>query len=259
MLSRNFRLQKVGSLEWLKKNYDFSKISFFIDELIVIDISRADKNLNAFCEMLQTLTDGCFIPICAGGGVRSAETARTLLRSGADKILVNTPLFTDMDLVCQLGSEFGQQCIVGSVDFKKSAIGKNEFMVQSGSMPVQGDIPRLLAGLDNDSIGELYLNSIDRDGTGQGYDFSILDNLPADFSVPVIMAGGAGNSTHLHQGLSDTRIDAVATAHLFNFVGDGLKQARNNLLRQGVDLAFWPEVDALLGEQAPSGMSGFGN
>jgi cyclase len=259
MLSRNFRLQKVGNLDWLKKNYDFSKISFFIDELIVIDISRVNRDIDNFCKTLQALTDGCFIPICAGGGVRSAETARKLLRSGADKILVNTPLFTEMELVSKLASEFGQQCIVASVDYKKTAEEMVEFMIESGNMPVQGCPTNLLAELDNGCIGELYLNSIDRDGTGQGYDFTILNFLPENFNVPVIMAGGAGNSSHLQQGLNDSRIDAVATAHLFNFVGDGLKQARNNLLQQGVELASWPEIGDLLGNQHSSGMSEFVN
>lgn len=88
-------------------------------------------------------------------------------------------------------------------------------------------------------VGELYLNSIDRDGTGQGYDMQVLDLLPTDMPKPVILAGGVGNAAHLAEGLADRRVDATATAHLFNFVGDGLKQARLSLIKGGVDLPIW--------------------
>ena len=93
MLSRNFRLQKVGNLDWLKKNYNFSKISFFIDELIVIDVSRSDSNTDLFCQNLKSLTADSFVPVTAGGGIRNFEQATKLLNSGADKIILNTSLF----------------------------------------------------------------------------------------------------------------------------------------------------------------------
>src|SRR5687768_4666363 len=93
MLSRNFRLQKVGDLRWLQKNYNFSSIAFSIDELIVLDVTRGERNNAIFCDHLKKLTEGCFIPIAAGGGIRSVEYAKMLLRSGADKVVINTPLF----------------------------------------------------------------------------------------------------------------------------------------------------------------------
>src|SRR5262245_39867322 len=88
MLSRNFRLQKVGDLKWLQTNYDFSRISFSIDELVVLDVTRVDRSTETFCAALKVLTEGCFVPIAAGGGVRTVEHARLLLRSGADKVVV---------------------------------------------------------------------------------------------------------------------------------------------------------------------------
>jgi cyclase len=88
MLSRNFRLQKVGDFNWLQKNYNFSHISFSIDELIVLDVTRGKKNSNEFCNTLKKLTQGCFVPITAGGGIDNVETARRLLRSGADKVAI---------------------------------------------------------------------------------------------------------------------------------------------------------------------------
>jgi cyclase len=91
----------------------------------------------------------------------------------------------------------------------------------------------------NDSVGEVYLNSMDRDGTGQGFDLGILDLLPDRVPKPVILAGGAGNARHLADGLGDSRVDAVATANLFNFVGDGLREARQSLVANGIVLPMW--------------------
>ena len=88
-------------------------------------------------------------------------------------------------------------------------------------------------------VSELYLNSMDRDGTGQGYDYDLLDSLPIPMHIPIILAGGAGKDIHLIEGLNDSRVDAVGTAHLFNFVGDGLINARNLLYKIKMNLAKW--------------------
>ena len=93
MLSRNFRLQKVGNLEWLNTNYNFSKISRFIDELVVLDVTRKGRNLSTFCDTLKSLSENCFVPIAAGGGVNCVESARQLLKSGADKVVINSELY----------------------------------------------------------------------------------------------------------------------------------------------------------------------
>src|SRR4051812_5829885 len=90
MLSRNFRLQRVGNATWLEKNYNFAEIAFAIDELIVLDVSRGTRDFSAFCSCLARVTKGCFAPIAAGGGVRDVQQAKELLRSGADKIVVNS-------------------------------------------------------------------------------------------------------------------------------------------------------------------------
>jgi imidazole glycerol-phosphate synthase subunit HisF len=238
MLSRNFRLQKVGSLHWLQTNYNFSHISFSIDELIVLDVTRGEKKPDEFCAALKQLTEGCFVPIAAGGGVRTIDVARNLLRSGADKVVVNSELYENNGFVSHLASEFGQQCVVASMDVK-SADGTYQVWSECGSQCQVGTAVNWIEQVTQDAVGELYLNSMDRDGTGQGYDLKLLNLLPANMTKPVILAGGVGNATHLAEGLSDPRVDAVATAHLFNFVGNGLKQARQALISGGVELPLW--------------------
>lgn len=239
MLSRNFRLQKVGDLKWLKTNYDFSQVSYSIDELIVLDVTRGARHAESFYTALKALAEGCFIPISAGGGIRSIEHARGLLRSGADKVVVNSLLYESAELVRELAAEFGQQCVVASMDIKSSSDGSFRVWTESGARCVDGEASDWINKVAQNSVGEIYLNSVDRDGTGHGYEMKLLDLLPAEMTKPVILAGGAGNAAHLAQGLADSRVDAVATAHLFNFVGDGLKKARMSLIAGGVDLPVW--------------------
>jgi cyclase len=239
MLSRNFRLQKVGSLQWLKTNYNFSHISYTIDELIVLDVTRGKKNSEQFCTALKLLTEGCFVPIAAGGGVRTIEGARNLLRSGADKVVVNSALYENNGFIRCMASEFGQQCVVASMDIKSAPAGSYQAWSESGSKCLEGSAAKWIEQVVQDDVGELYLNSMDRDGTSQGYDLALLDLLPVNMPKPVILAGGVGNATHLAAGLAESRVDAVATAHLFNFVGDGLKKARQSLISGGVELPLW--------------------
>jgi len=239
ILSRNFRHQKVGDFSWLKLNYNFSHISYSIDELIVLDVTRGEKNIDDFCATLKLLTEGCFVPIAAGGGINSIASARKLLRSGADKVVVNSSLYGPTGFVSALASEFGQQCIVASMDFKSGPDGVYQVWSEGGTRQVNGTAANWVDQVLRDEVGEIYINSMDRDGPGQGYDLGLLDLLPTSTSKSVILAGGVGNATHLANGLVDPRVDAVATAHLFNFVGNGLKQARSSLILSGFDLPVW--------------------
>ena len=134
MLSRNFRLQKVGDLRWLKENYDFSRIAFSIDELIILDVSRGDRDEEKFCEHVRSLSGECFIPIAAGGGIRNIEQVQKLLYSGADKIVVNSLLAKDEDAITKIASKFGQQCLVASVDVKKTGDGLRCFVENGTTM-----------------------------------------------------------------------------------------------------------------------------
>jgi cyclase len=239
MLSRNFRLQKVGNLEWLRSNYNFSQISFSIDELIVLDVTRGERSQEDFCSALKKLAEDCFVPISAGGGIRSVEAASNLLRSGADKVVINSSLYADNGFIGCLTSEFGQQCVVASMDIKTAQDGSYKVWSECGSKCLDGPASDWVAQVAQDQVGELYLNSMDRDGTGQGYDLKLLELLPINITKPVILAGGVGNASHLAEGLADPRVDGVATAHLYNFVGDGLKKAREFLVSGGIDLPFW--------------------
>ncbi len=246
MLSRIFRLQKVGDLNWLQLHYNFAHISFSIDELVVLDVSRGAKNQASFCAALKQLTQGCFVPISAGGGIRRVEDARNLLGSGADKVVLNTALYESNGFIRELASEFGQQCVVASMDIKRAPDGTYHAWSECGSRRMEGGAASWIEKITEEDVGELYLNSMNRDGTGQGCDMQLLHLLPAHIGIPLILVGGVGNAAHLAVAFADPRVDAVATANLFNFVGDGLKQARLSLIADGVVLPVW-DVPALDG------------
>jgi imidazole glycerol-phosphate synthase subunit HisF len=242
MLSRNFRLQKVGDLNWLNKNYNFKNIAFSIDELVMLDVSKNEGTSNDFCEHIKSICDQCFVPIAAGGGIRQMADAKQLLDSGADKIIVNTSLYETPDLVQELVQIYGSQCVIASIDYKAHN-GDFEIYINNGITKIDIELGDYLQQVIELGIGEIYLNSIDKDGTGQGYNSDIISQLPSGMSVPLIMAGGAGNSHHLLNGINNAKVDAVATANLFNFIGNGLPSARASLIENKIQLAQWDESD----------------
>ncbi len=238
MQSRNFRLQRVGDLKWLEKNYNFQNIAFSIDELIVVDASRGSKSMQKFSLMLNNLVDNIFIPLTAGGGIRCMEDAELLFKCGADKILINTILVKDINLVKELVSKYGSQSIVASIDYK-NIDGENYVFNSDGTSKCEMTLNSYIDYLESLNVGEIYLNSIDRDGTGFGYDLETISQISDIVNKPLIIAGGAGNENHLQEGLGLKGVSAVATANLFNFIGNGLPNARKKLIQIGENLAVW--------------------
>ena len=236
--SRNFRLQKVGDVKWLENNYKFSKIAHSLDELILIDATKSNKNIKKFSDTISKIVKNVFIPICAGGGIRSVLDAETLFKSGADKILLNSSLSENPNLVLELVKIYGSQSIVASIDYKSKGDTLLVF-INDGLTEIKMDLQSYIAYVQNLGIGEIYLNSIDKDGTGFGYDFDTISKVVNSINVPLIIAGGAGNESHLFEGLKLEKVNAVATANLFNFIGDGLVNARKKIIEKGQNIAVW--------------------
>jgi cyclase len=238
MLSRNFRLQRAGNIEWLKNNYNFKNIVFSIDELIIIDVSRGERDIHCFCNHIKMIVEECFIPIAAGGGITTCEQAKMIMNSGADKLIVNTALFKSPALVRDLIRLYGGQCIIASVDVKRQPDGFHIY-IENGSVEVPYGFSEGIKRIMDLGVGEIYLNSMDKDGTGHGYLYELLSEIRHDVKMPIIMAGGAGNWHHLLEGLQHDNVDAVATANLFNFIGQGFPNARRHLLNNDLNLARW--------------------
>ena len=238
-VSRNFSLQSVGGLDWLIENYEFDSIARAIDELIIINVTRGETDWSKFIETIQGIARFCFMPITVGGGIRTIEQAQSLFNGGADKIILNTPFFTEPDLIHQLVSRYGSQSIVASIDIRRSENGDAEVMIENGSEKLGMDLGSALSTVTALGVGEIYLTSIDQDGTGNGYDLAALELASKACSLPIIANGGADTDDRLSEGIHSGFASAVSTSHLFNFMCDGLKDARDGMIADGIELSAW--------------------
>jgi cyclase len=242
MQSRNFRLQKVGDLQWLERNYKFQHIAFSLDELIVLNASKGEKKIFDFASTISKLVNDVFIPISAGGGIRSLEDADLLFKSGADKIVLNTLLIENPDVVKKIIQNYGSQSVVACIDCKLRDNIYDVF-IKDGSIKIEYELNEYVVYLERLGVGEIYLNSIDNDGTGFGFDQNLINTVNNISSLPLIIAGGAGNESHLVHGLNIENVSAVATANLFNFIGDGLPKARRKVSESSINIANWDGID----------------
>lgn len=238
MLSRNFNLQKVGNLDWLKENYDFHAIASSIDELVVLNVGRNDKMANEFAQAVSDLAKDCFVPLAAGGGIYNLSDGYTLLNAGADKLVLNSPFYFNQPLVREIANTFGKQCVVCSLDYKRIGDRFNIF-TRNGSVEINQSIEEVIANAVDLGAGEIYVTSIQKDGTGQGLDHEGIQLISKYSNLPIIASGGIGNFKQMKQGLEIPSIDAVSTANLFYFMEDGLIEARNYLVTNGIKLASW--------------------
>jgi cyclase len=224
MQSRNFRLQKVGNLHWLEKNYKFQNIAFALDELIVLNATKGEKNMTEFASTISKLVNNVFIPIAAGGGIQTMEDAELL--------------FKNPSIVKELIKNYGSQSVIASVDCKLNG-SVYEIFIKDGTQKIDFELLEYINYLEKLEVGEIYLNSIDKDGTGFGYDQTLIELVNKATCLPLIIAGGAGNENHLAQGLKIENVGAVATANLFNFIGDGLPNARKQIINSNENIANW--------------------
>ena len=242
-VSRNFTLQSVGGFDWLIENYEFESISRAIDELFILNVARENEDSQRFLEDLQKIAGFCFMPIAVGGGIRSLAQAEELFNSGADKLVLNTPFFTDEVFIQKLVGRYGSQSIVASVDFRRGFNDDTEVMIESGRKSAGIDLKSALKKVADSGAGEVYLTSIDQDGTGNGYDLCALEVAREACSLPIIASGGADTHDRLSEGVQVGLASAVATSHLFNFMADGLKDARESMIKTGVNLSSWDFSD----------------
>lgn len=246
MLSRNFRLQRVGDLSWVLRNYEIRRVSLGIDELVVLDVSPESTDRERFRREVATLAEECFVPVTVGGHIRDLDEVGRLFDIGADKVLLNTPFLSDPELCEAVASRYGSQALVAGIDVSRvpSTVGSS----RQGTVVGPDRLGATVGLAIGHGAGEVLVQSVDRDGTGNGLDLGLLDGM-GPIERPVIVMGGVGHADHLVEGLLHPSVDAVATANLFNFVGDTLHRARRTCISRGVPLASWQsgEIESLRG------------
>ena len=201
------------------------------DELVFLDISASPEARRTTLEMVSRVAEAIFIPFTVGGGIRSVADAGAALRAGADKTAVNTAAVRDPSLVSRLAESFGSQCVVVAVDVKR--IGDRlTVMVNGGREQTSLEAVDWSRRLEALGAGEILLTSMDRDGTGEGYDLPLLEAVTRTVSIPVIASGGAGNLAHLAEAL-EAGAHGVLAATIFHFKDSSLPRARAYLRERG--------------------------
>jgi len=203
------------------------------DELMFLDIDASRDGRSALLQVVQKVSEECFMPFTVGGGVRTIDDIRDLLNAGADKVLINTSAATNPSLVEQAANMFGRQCIVSGVDVRKEN-EKYRIYTHCGSQPTDLDLTQHVQKLEVMGTGEFLINSIDRDGMMNGYDGVLLKMVVSMTKRPVIACGGAGNFQHLFDAFDLYGAHAVACASLFHFGDNNPIRARSFLKNKGI-------------------------
>lgn len=209
--------------------------SWSSDELIYLDITDRDDphaEVQEVDSLIQAVALKCSVPLTFGGGVRSVEDVRRRLRLGADKITLNSLAIERPGSINEVAAAFGSQCVVVSIDVKIDAEGRHR-VFQCGRKPT-GLAPEAFAQMvEQRGAGEILLNSVDRDGTAQGFDLELINRVASAVRIPVIALGGAGEWQHFAEVLSRTGASAVAAANIFQHSENSVHQCKDHLYRAG--------------------------
>jgi imidazole glycerol-phosphate synthase subunit HisF len=201
------------------------------DELVFLDISASPEARRTTLEMVSRVAEAIFIPFTVGGGIRSVDDAGAVLRAGADKIAVNTAAVRDPPLVSRLAESFGSQCVVAAVDVRREN-GRYSVVVNGGRERTDVEAEEWTRRLASLGAGEILLTSMDRDGTGEGYDLDLLRKVARGVNIPVIASGGAGQLGHLAEAL-EAGAHGVLAATIFHYHESSLPRARAYLRERG--------------------------
>ena len=233
-LSRNFRLQKVGDISWIEKNYNFHKTCEYVDELAFILVTRdPDKSeIDNFFKDVDKVRKKVFSPVVLGGGIRDIEHVKKCFDNGADKILINSKIL-DQEFINNISEIYGSQAISLVIDYKVNNNGYDLYL-NCGREKQKISMKDILKKLKKTNYGEIILHSMDKDGTGNGYDLEILHKFNNFPNKPILLMGGAGKPEHILEALKLERISGVVTANIYNFIGNGLKITRENAIKEGI-------------------------
>ncbi len=209
------------------------------DELVFLDITASHENRKIMLDVVRRTAEGISIPLTVGGGTRGIDDVRALLRAGADKVSLNTAAVDRPALIGEAAERFGSQCIVVAIDARREN-GHFGVYTHGGRRPAGRDAVAWAREAERLGAGEFLLTSMDRDGTGGGYDLELTRAISEAVSVPVIASGGAGSLEHLYEGLAVGQADAVLAASIFHFGTYSIGEAKAYLRSRGVEVRVEP-------------------
>jgi len=204
------------------------------DELVFLDITASSDARDTTVEMAAHVAEQVFIPFTIGGGIRSVDDARRLLRAGADKVSVNTSAVERPELITELATEFGAQCVVVAIDARRREDGSAEVFTHGGRTPTGIDAVEWAQRAEALGAGEILLTSMDRDGTKSGFDCELTAEIADAVGIPVIASGGVGTLQHLVEGVTEGHADAVLAASIFHFAEHTIAEAKAAMTAAGI-------------------------
>lgn len=225
-------LRDAGDPVEIAKAYDLAGA----DELCFLDITATHEDRAIIFDVVQRTAEACFMPLTVGGGVRTLDDIRKLLLAGADKVSINSAAVANRDFVRQAAEKFGAQCVVVAIDAKATAPGRWEIFTHGGRKPTGIDALSFAREVSSLGAGEILLTSMDRDGTGKGFDLELTRMISDAVSVPVIASGGVGNLDHLVEGIRDGHAAAVLAASIFHFGTFSIGEAKQHLSAAGIPI-----------------------
>ena len=204
------------------------------DELCFLDISASHEKRSIMIDIVKKTADRCFMPLTVGGGIKDLEDIRNLLKAGADKISLNTFAVNNLNLVEKAAEKFGNQCIVVAIDVKKSANGNYTVFTHGGRNETKLEALSWAKKVEEFGAGEILLTSMDRDGTGKGFDIEITKKISDSVSIPVIASGGVGKLQHLVDGIVKGNASGVLAASIFHYGTFSISEAKKYMNDSGV-------------------------
>lgn len=207
------------------------------DELVFLDITASSDNRNTVIDMVSKVASNVFIPFTVGGGIRTVEDFKALLREGADKISINSAAINNPDLIAEAAERFGSQCVVVAIDARKREDNSGWNVYKNGGRVDTGlDAVEWAKKADQLGAGEILLTSMDCDGTKNGYDIELTRTIAENVSIPVIASGGAGVKEHFYDALEEGKADAVLAASLFHYKELEIKDLKEYLAKKGISV-----------------------
>ena len=207
------------------------------DELVFLDITASSDKRNIVADMVRRVAETVFIPFTVGGGIRTVDDFKAILREGADKVSVNSAAIDNPTLISEAADKFGSQCVVVAIDAKRRADGNGWTIYKHGGRLDMGiDAVEWAAECAHPGAGEILLTSMDCDGTKAGYDIELTRAISKEVSIPVIASGGAGSKEHFYDALTEGQAEAALAASLFHFKELEISEVKEYLRNRGVSV-----------------------
>ena len=220
----------------------FIAVDFFntwsVDEICILEISNDESNLKQFIKLIDKLSERCFIPLSVGGKIKNLSTAQKYLRSGADKIVINSGAYLKKGLLKRLAYTYGSQFLIVSIDGKKNSTLESgyEVVINNGKDAIGVDLIEWLKFIEKEGAGEILINSVHNDGNRNGYDLDLLRLVSSETSLPVIAMGGVNKWSHFKDGICKGKVQSVAAGNIFHYSEHSTKEAKDYLIKEGIQM-----------------------